>query len=101
MAPSEALLYAIHHIFLPPELPQAEDRKNAVPHVLALQVMLAKSILDLDPLLSRQEEKAARKVANAITNMGSLKSSSGHLLEENLLNAFKNLEHESKSCRSL
>ncbi|EER36939.1 conserved hypothetical protein [Histoplasma capsulatum H143] len=87
-----AIMYLIHHIFLPPELPQEDDFNSHYENLLLDTIFQA--LLDFKHCVTRDQHGIVDLVIVMISNLKTVRecsSSDGSLSEEKLENALKNL----------
>ncbi|KAH7118310.1 hypothetical protein EDB81DRAFT_667818 [Dactylonectria macrodidyma] len=87
----EEVLYAVHHVFLPPKLPQSGDDPKAMVHDTKL-VALVSDALQAFGLLIDPCSQGFVHIANcAIRRLRHIKDDEGFLIEDELLRSFSDL----------
>lgn len=97
-----AIMYLIHHIFLPPELPQEDDFNSHYENLLLDTIFQA--LLDFKHCVTRDQHGIVDLVIVMISNLKTVRecsSSDGSLSEEKLENALKNLCNNGKLIASI
>lgn len=81
--------YIIHHVFLPPKLPQKDDSGVEKTNALIEMVLAATSLLQ--DHLPEQERSEWNPCMKMMRNMLELKNQSGHLIAKKLKRALRNM----------
>lgn len=87
---SSTIQYFIHHLFLPPKLPQ-EDDYDAAKETKLLQC-ISEALRDFKPLVDEESENVAQRMLNTIKNLISVRDAGGILNAQRLENALQNLD---------
>ena len=81
--------YIIHHVFLPPKLPQKDD--SGVEETIALIELVLAAMRLLQDLLPEHERSEWNPCMKMMRNMLELKNQSGHLIAKKLKTALRNM----------
>lgn len=90
-----ALTYIIHHVFLPPKLPNKDDL-NAEYDTILLETTIS-SLLEFKGFITPDQAVIVDYVIDMITNLRAVRDSNGAVSEEKLADALRDLDKKGKS----
>ena len=91
MGRGKAIQYIIHHVFLPPQLPQSGDDKKTPLYDLKLREMLIWALRDAEPHLPAPQKQAINEVRDMVQYASQIRGSSHVVGEEDLRQVFRDL----------
>jgi hypothetical protein len=92
--PLGALTYMIHHVFLPPKLPNKDDF-NAEYDTILLDTTIS-SLLKFKGFIKQDQAVIVDCVIAMITNLRAVRDSNGAVSEEKLADALRDLDKKGK-----
>lgn len=95
---NESLKYIINHVFLPPKLPQKDDRDDAKDEALAKQLLV--SLQSLQQCIPEQTRSEWRPCIQMLDSMLKLRDDSGGLVAEEMIGSLQKMNDKGKNKSS-
>lgn len=87
----EEVLYTVHHVFLPPKLPQSGDDPKATVHETTLVALVSDALQAFGLLIDPCSKDFVHIAHCAIRRLRHIKDDEGFLIEDELLRSFSDV----------